>query len=68
MSSNNPKQSPHDWTAPEHWNIAKTMDRVKIKNDEHHAKLYPFGELVIKEHPIFQYSRSNPPPHVLKNI
>ena len=68
MSSNSPKQSPYDWIAPEHWIVAKGMNRVKVKNNERHAKLYPFGELVIEEHPIFKYSRKNPPPHVLKSI
>tara|TARA_R110001606_G_scaffold20025_3_gene72652 strand:+ start:1750 stop:1989 length:240 start_codon:yes stop_codon:yes gene_type:complete len=62
-----PKKSPHDWIAPEHWSSAKTMRRVKIKNSESHKKLYPFGELVIQENAIFQYSRENPPAHISKN-
>jgi hypothetical protein len=40
------------WLAPEHWNAARNMQRVR-------------GELVIEEHPIFIYSRLNPPAWLL---
>jgi hypothetical protein len=44
-----------DWIAPEHFHIARTMERVH-------------GEFVITPHPIFQYSRENPPKHLVEAI
>jgi hypothetical protein len=41
------------WIAPEHWHAAKTMVRIR-------------GVLQIDEHPIFLYSRENPPWFLLK--
>ncbi len=41
--------SGYDWIAPEHVNIAKSMTRDK------------YGALIIEPHPIFKYSKENPP-------
>jgi hypothetical protein len=40
--------TPYDWVAPEHYRNALGMERVN-------------GAFVIAEHPIFKYSRDNPP-------
>lgn len=42
------RPQPDAWIAPEHWSIARHMRRVR-------------GELQVEEHPIFAYSRINPP-------
>jgi len=59
------KPTSYDWIAPEHWKAAQTMRRVKVRGNAAHAKMHPFGELVIEEHEIFRYSRANPPTHVI---
>jgi hypothetical protein len=45
---NHQSSNPNAWVAPEHYYIAKSMQRYK-------------GELIIPEHSIFKYSRENPP-------
>lgn len=47
-------QSQDAWIAPEHWSAAKNMVRIR-------------GVLQIEEHPIFAYSRANPPAWMLEN-
>jgi hypothetical protein len=42
------RPSSFDWVCPEHWNTAKNMRRFR-------------GQFIIEEHPIFAYSRMNPP-------
>jgi hypothetical protein len=42
----------YDWIAPEHYRDALGMERRN-------------GAFIIKEHPIFKYSRDNPPLWVL---
>ena len=51
-----PKFFSHDnWIAPEHWAVARNMTRIK-------------GVLQIEEHPIFAYSRKNPPNFLVKPV
>lgn len=59
------KQTSYDWVAPEHFGAAQFMRRKRIRGSELHAKMHPFGELVIEEHSIFEYSRKNPPAHLI---
>lgn len=60
--------TPNDWVAPDHWKVAQFMRRKRVHGSELHAKMHPFGELVIEEHSIFTYSRENPPEHVIEML